>query len=69
MAQARAAGGLPAAPRRPLRQPRKTSQGLEAHILALRRERRSYAQIRMVLPVSKATLSRVLRRHGLHRLA
>ena len=53
----------------PLRQPRKTSQGLEAHILALRRERRSYAQIRMVLPVSKATLSRVLRRHGLQRLA
>ena len=53
----------------PLRQPRKTSQELEAHILALRRARRSYAQIRMVLPVSKATLSRVLRRHGLHRLA
>ena len=53
----------------PKHQPRKTSPQLEAQILALRRQRRSYAQIRMVLSVSKATLSRVLRRHGLHRLA
>jgi transposase InsO family protein len=53
----------------PRRQPRKTSSALESHILALRRARRSYAQIRMVIPVAKATLSRVLRRHGLHRLA
>jgi transposase InsO family protein len=53
----------------PLRQPRKTSSTLENHILDLRRQRRSYAQIRMLLPVSKATLSRVLRRHGLHRLS
>ena len=52
----------------PRRQPRKTSPALENHILHLRRQRRSYAQIRMLLPVSKATLSRVLRRHGLHRL-
>ena len=42
----------------PLRQPRKTSAQLETQILALRRQRRSYAHIRMVLPVSKATLSR-----------
>src|SRR5450432_3815598 len=47
----------------------KTSSQLEAQILALRRQRRSYAQIRMVLPVSKATLSRVLRRHHLNRLS
>ena len=53
----------------PRRQPRKTSPALENHILELRRARRSYAQIRMLLPVSKATLSRVLRRHGLHRLS
>jgi transposase InsO family protein len=53
----------------PHHQPRKTSPQLEARILALRRERRSYAQILMVLPVSKATLSRVLRRHHLHRLS
>lgn len=53
----------------PLRQPRKISPKLEAQILALRRQRRSYAQILMVLPVSKATLSRVLRRHHLNRLS
>ena len=53
----------------PHRQPHKTTSTLEARIVALRRERRSYAQILMVLPVSKATLSRVLHRHGLHRLA
>jgi transposase InsO family protein len=53
----------------PHRQPRKTSPQLEARILQLRRERRSYAQIMMVLPVSKATLSRILRRHHLNRLS
>lgn len=53
---------------RPLRQPRKTSALLEDQILALRRQRRSYAQILMVLPISKASLSRILRRHGLNRL-
>ena len=55
---------------RPRRQPRRTSADLEARILELRRARRTYAQIRTVLPqVSMATLSRVLRRHGLQRLA
>ena len=53
----------------PLRQPRKTPPQLEAQILALRRQRRSYAQILMVLPISKASLSRILQRHGLNRLA
>src|SRR5438477_852354 len=53
----------------PRHQPRRTSSKLVAHILALRRQRRSYAQILSVLDVSKATLSRVLHRHGLHRLA
>ncbi len=53
----------------PHHQPRKTSPQLEARILALRRQRRSYAQIMTVLPVSKATLSRVLRRHHLNRLS
>ena len=60
---------LPDRSSRPRRQPRKTSSQLEAQILALRRERRSYAQIMLVLPVSKATLSRVLRRHHLNRLS
>jgi transposase InsO family protein len=54
----------------PRRQPRKSSAELEARVLELRRERRTYAQIRTVLPeLSMATLSRVLRRHGLQRLA
>lgn len=53
---------------RPLRQPRKTSPELEAQILTLRKQRRSYAQILMVLPISKASLSRILQRHGLNRL-
>jgi len=54
---------------RPKRQPRKTSALLENQILALRRQRRSYAQILMVLPISKASLSRLLQRHGLNRLS
>src|SRR3954471_2201481 len=54
---------------RPRRQPRKTPPQLEAQILALRRQRRSYAQILMVLPISKASLSRILQRQGLNRLA
>jgi transposase InsO family protein len=52
----------------PLRQPRKTSAALEAAIERLRRQRRTYAQILMAVPVSKATVSRVLRRLGLNRL-
>lgn len=54
---------------RPLRQPRKTAPQLEDQILALRRQRRSYAQMLMVLPISKASLSRILKRHGLNRLS
>jgi transposase InsO family protein len=53
----------------PHHQPRRTSPQIEARIVALRRQRRSYAQILTLLPVSKATLSRVLRRHGLNRLS
>ena len=54
---------------RPLHQPCKSSPKLEARIVALRRQRRSYAQILMVVPVSKATVSRVLCRPGLNRLS
>lgn len=54
---------------RPHQQPRKTSSDLEAQILALRQQRRSYAQILMLLPISKASLSRILQRHGLNRLS
>lgn len=54
---------------RPRRQPRKTAPDLETQILTLRRQRRSYAQILMALPISKASLSRILQRHGLNRLS
>jgi transposase InsO family protein len=70
--RARESGFPPRLPDRssaPVHQPRRTSSKLEAHILALRRQRRSYAQILSVLQVSQATVSRILRRHGLHRLA
>jgi transposase InsO family protein len=60
---------LPDRSSRPHHQPRKTSPQLEAQVLTLRRQRRSYAQILMVLPISKASLSRILQRHGLNRLA
>jgi transposase InsO family protein len=52
----------------PIRQPRRTSPELETQVLKLRRDRRTYAQILMLVPVSKATVSRILRRHGLNRL-
>ena len=41
------------------------AEDLEAQILNLRRQRRAYAQIMMARPVSKGTLSRILRRHHL----
>src|SRR2546423_10893685 len=56
--RARESGFPPQLPDRssiPRRQPRRTSSKLEAHILALRRQRRSYAQILSVLQVSQAT--------------
>jgi transposase InsO family protein len=53
----------------PHHQPQKTSPALEEQVVGLRLERRSYAQILMVSPVSKATVSRVLCRHGLNRLS
>jgi transposase InsO family protein len=52
----------------PITQPRKTAPDVEAQVLKLRRDRRTYAQILMVVKVSKATLSRILQRHGLNRL-
>jgi len=53
----------------PIRQPRRTPIRVERLVLKLRRARRTYAQILMVVPVSKATVSRILRRHGLNRLS
>jgi transposase InsO family protein len=52
----------------PHRQPRKSSPAIEARILELRRQRKSYAEITLLVPVSRATVYRVLKRHGLNRL-
>jgi len=52
----------------PRRQPRRTSAKLERLVVKLRRHRRTYAQILMLVSVSKSTVSRILRRHGLNRL-
>jgi len=52
----------------PKRQPRRTAAKLERHVVRLRRQRRSYAQIVMLVPVSKATVWRILRRHGINLL-
>lgn len=52
----------------PLRQPRRTAPEVEALVVEQRRHRRTYAQILMLVKVSRATVSRILRRHGLNRL-
>jgi transposase InsO family protein len=54
---------------RPKCSPRLTSIEVVARIATLRRERRTGQQIALEVGVSKATVSRVLQRLGLHRLA
>jgi len=55
---------------RPRCQPRRTTAELETQILALRRDHRTYAQIRTVLPhLSLATLSRIQALHAGARIA
>jgi len=53
---------------RPHRCPRQTSSSLLERVLSLRRERRNGFQIAYELKLSRATVSRILRRHGLNRL-
>jgi transposase InsO family protein len=52
----------------PLNQPRKTAPQVEARIVALRQDRKSYAQIVIAAGVSRATVWRVLKRHRLNQL-
>lgn len=52
----------------PRRQPRRTPAPIERLVLRLRRQRRSYAQIVMLVPVSRATVWRILKRHRLNLL-
>jgi transposase len=53
---------------RPRRQPTATARELVAWVLRLRRQRWTGAQIARALRLSRATVARVLRRHGLQRL-
>jgi transposase InsO family protein len=53
----------------PKRQPKRTSAHLERRVCKLRGLRMSFPQITMLVPVSKATVYRILKRHRLHRLA
>jgi transposase InsO family protein len=52
---------------RPNASPNKTPDDIEAKVIALRRERRIYHRIAAEAEVSKATVGRILTRHGLNR--
>ncbi len=52
---------------RPHTSPDKTPDNVEARVVALRRQRRIYHRIADELGVSKATVGRILTRHGLNR--
>jgi len=54
---------------RPHRQPRRTSPQIEAAIIALRRTRATAWQISVALKVPRSTVTRILARVGLNRLA
>ena len=52
---------------RPNASPNRTPDGVEAKVLALRKERRIYHRIAAEVGVSRATVGRILTRHGLNR--
>jgi transposase InsO family protein len=52
---------------RPNASPNRTSDDVETKVIALRRERRIYHRIAAELGVSRATVGRILTRHGLNR--
>ncbi len=52
---------------RPHASPNKTPDEVEAKVIALRKERRIYHRIAAETGVSKATVGRILSRHGLNR--
>ena len=66
--QAEGRDGLTDRSSRPHRQPRATPPHIVSRITALRRQRLPGVQIAQRVGVSPATVSRVLRRAGLHRL-
>jgi transposase InsO family protein len=68
--RAEGAAGLQDRSSRPHRSPRRTEAGVEAQIVALRRQRRlGPARIGSILNVAASTVHRVLTRHGMPRLA
>ena len=54
---------------RPHRCPHATPPSVAAEVTALRRQRQTYRQISLALPVGLSTIARLMRRAGLHRLA
>ena len=52
---------------RPNASPNRTPDDVEAKVIALRKERRIYHRIAMQLGLSRATVGRILTRHGLNR--
>ena len=54
---------------RPHRCPHATPPSVAAVVAALRRQRQTYRQISLALPVGLSTIARLMRRAGLHRLA
>jgi transposase InsO family protein len=69
IARSRNADGLSDGSSRPHRQPRRLAASLEAAIVALRRTRATAWQISMALQLPRSTVTRVLARAGLNRLA
>jgi len=67
--RSRQAAGLGDGSSRPHRQPRRTALGLERAIVTLRRRRLTAWQISMALGQPRSTVTRVLARVGLNRLA
>lgn len=52
---------------RPLRSPARTAEAIEAQVIALRRQKRIYDLIAEQTGLSRATVGRILMRHGLNR--
>ena len=69
IARSRQSSELTDRPSRPHRQPRRIAVRLEAAIVALRRRRLTAWQISVALRVPRSTVTRVLARTGLNRLA
>ncbi len=59
--------GLPDRSSRPKASPNRTPDDVETKVIALRRERRIYHRIAAEAGVSRATVGRILARHGLNR--